>query len=38
VLGKSADIVTMEQGLTTILVAEAVIESARMNQNIKIQF
>ena len=38
VLGKSADIVTMEQGLTTILVAEAVIESSRMNQNIKIQF
>jgi len=37
VLGKSADIVTMEQGLTTILVAEAVIESARTNQNIKIQ-
>ena len=28
VLGKSADIVTMEQGLTTVLVAEAMIESA----------
>ena len=28
VLGKNADIVTMEQGLTTVLVAEAMIESA----------
>jgi len=37
VLGKSADIVTMEQGLATILVAEAVIESARINQTIEIQ-
>ena len=36
VLGKSADIVTMEQGFATILVAEAVIESARVNQVIKI--
>lgn len=27
-LGKAADIVTMEQGLTTVLVAEAMIESA----------
>ena len=29
VLGKDADIVTMEQGLRTVLVAEAVLESAR---------
>ena len=36
VLGKSADIVTMEQGFATILVAEAVIESARLNKTIKI--
>lgn len=36
VLGKSADIVTMEQGLATILIAEAVIESARVSQTVKI--
>lgn len=36
VLGKSADIVTMEQGLATIHIAEAVIESARVNQTIRI--
>ncbi|MGO4343749.1 Gfo/Idh/MocA family oxidoreductase, partial [Pedococcus sp. 2YAF34] len=30
VLGKDADIVTMEQGLTTVRVAEACIESARI--------
>ncbi len=29
VLGKEADIVTMEQGLTTVRVAEACIESAK---------
>jgi len=36
VLGKSADIVTMEQGLATIVIAEAVIESARVRQTIEI--
>lgn len=36
VLGKSADIVTMRQGLTTVLIAEAVIESARVKQSIEI--
>jgi len=38
VLGKPADIVTMQQGLATILIAEAVIESARVNQTIKVLF
>lgn len=36
VLGKSADIVTMGQGLATIDVAEAVIESASVRQTIEI--
>jgi UDP-N-acetylglucosamine 3-dehydrogenase len=34
VLGKDADIVTLQQGLTTVVVAEAVIESARSGQTI----
>ena len=38
VLGKPADIVTMEQGLTTVLVAEAVIESAKTNQIVDIVY
>ena len=36
VLGKSADIVTMREGLATICVAEAVIESAKVKQTIEI--
>ncbi len=36
VLGKSADIVTMGQGLATITVAESVIESARLKQTVEI--
>ena len=36
VLGKSADIVTMGQGLATIVIAEAVIESARVRQTIEV--
>lgn len=36
VLGKRADIVTMEQGLATVVVAEAIIESARTNSTISI--
>ena len=36
VLGKDADIVTMEQGLRTVLVAEACIESARTGSTIAI--
>jgi UDP-N-acetylglucosamine 3-dehydrogenase len=36
VLGKPADIVTMEQGLATVVVAEAIIESARSNSTITI--
>ena len=38
VLGKPADIVTMEQGLATVLVAEAVIESAKTNQIVDIVY
>ena len=34
VLGQEADIVTMEQGLTTVAVAEAMIESARTGTTI----
>ena len=34
VLGKPADIVTMEQGLATVVVAEAIIESSRLNSTI----
>ena len=34
VLGKDADIVTLEQGMTTVAVAEAVIESARSGRTI----
>jgi predicted dehydrogenase len=36
VLGKDADIVTMEQGLTTVRVAEACIESATTGQTISL--
>jgi len=36
VLGKHADIVTMEQGLATVKVAEAVIESARSGETISL--
>jgi UDP-N-acetylglucosamine 3-dehydrogenase len=36
ILGKQADIVTMEQGLATVVVAEAIIESARSNSTITI--
>ena len=34
VLGKDADIVTLEQGLATVRVAEACIESAKTSQTI----
>lgn len=34
VLGKQADIVTMRQGLATVAVAEAVIESARLGRSV----
>ena len=36
ILGKPADIVTMEQGLATVVVAEAIIESARSNSTVQI--
>jgi UDP-N-acetylglucosamine 3-dehydrogenase len=36
VLGKDADIVTMEQGLTTVRVAEACIESAKTSRTIDV--
>jgi len=36
VLGKEADIVTMRQGLATVRVAEAMIESAQSGQNISL--
>jgi predicted dehydrogenase len=38
ILGKPADIVTMEQGLTTILIAEAMIKSAKTNQTVNIVY
>lgn len=38
VLGKPADVVTMEQGLATVLVAEAVIKSAMTNQIVDIVY
>jgi len=37
VLGKNADIVTMEQGLTTVVVAEAMIESANTGTTIDLR-
>ena len=36
VLGKESDIVTLQQGMTTVVVAEAAIESARTGQTITI--
>jgi predicted dehydrogenase len=36
VLGKEADIVTLQQGLTTVKVAEAVIQSAAEDRTIKV--
>lgn len=36
-LGKDADIVTMEQGLTTVMVAEAMIESARCGSTVQVE-
>jgi predicted dehydrogenase len=38
ILGKPADIVTMEQGLATVLVAEAIITSAIANQIVDIVY
>jgi predicted dehydrogenase len=37
VLGKPADIVTMRQGLATVEVAEAILESARSGQTVQIE-
>ena len=37
VLGLESDIVTMEQGLTTVMVAEAMIESARAGSTIQVE-
>ena len=36
ILGKPSDIVTMEQGLATVVVAEAIIESAEKNSTVMI--
>ena len=36
ILGKPSDIVTMEQGLATVVVAEAIIESAERNSTVMI--
>jgi len=36
VLGKDADIVTLEQGMATVAVAEAVIESARTGMTVNL--
>ena len=38
ILGKCSDIVTLEQGLTNILVAEAIIESANLGKTIEIVY
>jgi len=38
VLGKSADIVTMNQGLATVHIAEAIIKSAKTNQTVNIVY
>ena len=38
VLGKPADIVTMEQGLVTVLVAESIIQSAQTQQTVRIVY
>jgi predicted dehydrogenase len=38
VLGKPADIVSMEQGLATVLIAEAMINSANTNQTVTIDY
>jgi predicted dehydrogenase len=38
ILGKPADIVTMEQGLATVHIAEAIIASARANQTVNIVY
>jgi UDP-N-acetylglucosamine 3-dehydrogenase len=38
VLGKPADIVNMEQGLATIIIAEAIIHSAKTNETIDIAY
>ena len=38
VLGKPADIVTMEQGLATVLIADAIINSAKTNQTVTINY
>lgn len=38
ILGKPADIVTMEQGLATVLIAEAIIASANANQTVNIVY
>jgi UDP-N-acetylglucosamine 3-dehydrogenase len=37
-LGKSADIVTLEQGMTTVYVAEATIESAATGRTVELSF
>ena len=37
VLGRGADIVTMKQGLQTVLVAEAMIESARSGGTVNVE-
>jgi UDP-N-acetylglucosamine 3-dehydrogenase len=37
ILGLEADIVTMDQGLTTVMVAEAMIESARAGSTIQVE-
>jgi UDP-N-acetylglucosamine 3-dehydrogenase len=36
ILGKSSEIVTLEEGLTTVVIAEAIIESSKLNQTIEI--
>ena len=36
ILGKSSEIVTLEQGLTTVRIAEAIIQSSKLNRTIEI--
>lgn len=38
VLGKTAEIVTLEQGLRNVIVAEAIEESSRINKNVQVKY
>jgi predicted dehydrogenase len=38
ILGRPSDIVTMEEGIATIIVAEAIIESSMKNQTVNLTY